>query len=69
MGDTVIHCYYIHNALLLNCEIHCPGHGTEVEGFFLNLGAGDDKYSHILNMYFRYLLIILVYHFWPLELR
>lgn len=32
-GGKVMHCYYVHDVLTINYEIHCPGHGAEVETF------------------------------------
>lgn len=33
MGNKVVHCCYVHYALMLNCERHCPGHWAEVKTF------------------------------------
>lgn len=33
LGGKVMHCYNVHNVLTINSEIHCPGHGAEVETF------------------------------------
>lgn len=40
----VVHCYYVHvHVLWLNCKIHCPGHGAEVEAFHRG-GVGKRDY-------------------------
>lgn len=28
-GDKAMHCYYVQNVMIFNCEIHFPGHGVE----------------------------------------
>lgn len=37
-----MHCNYVHIVLMSNCEIHHPGHRTEVKA---NIGGGD-KYNN-----------------------
>lgn len=39
-GDKAMHCYYVPNVLMLYCEIHCPGYGTDVEAVYRELGGG-----------------------------
>lgn len=51
VGDNVMHCSYVHNALMLNCEIYCPCYESEVKAFYQ---GGGVKYDHILNRHFSY---------------
>lgn len=41
LGGEVLHCYYVNNVLMLNCEIHCLGHGSEFETFYVERGVID----------------------------
>lgn len=50
--DKVTHCFYIHNVLLLNDEIRVP----QVMG--QKLRREEDKYDHILNSVFLFMVIV-----------
>lgn len=36
MEDKIMHCYYVHNVLMLNFEIHYPDHVAEVKAFYIH---------------------------------
>lgn len=41
MRIKVVHLYYIHNVVMLNCKGYCPGHGAEVEAYIVGGGGGQ----------------------------